>query len=184
MAERVCPVWVGYLLLSPLRRLFENPYKLMRPHVKPGMTVLDVGCAMGYFSLPAAKLVGPAGRVVCLDLQPKMIEVLRRRAGRAGLLNRMDLRVCPETHLRVDDLNGRVDVVLAFHVIHELPPAHTFFKEVAAALKPGGKLLVVEPKGHVSNAEFARAKEATVAAGLVVIDETRVRSGRAFVAVK
>ena len=184
MAEKVCPVWVGYWLLSPLRRLFENPYKLTRPHVKPGMTVLEVGCAMGYFSLPAAKLVGPAGRVICLDLQPKMIEVLRRRAGRAGLLASMDLRLCPETHLRVDDLSGAVDVVLAFHVIHELPSGHPFFKEVAAVLKPGGKLLVVEPKGHASDAEFTRTKEATLAAGLVIIDEPRVRSARAFVAVK
>ena len=184
MDHRVCPVWVGYLLLSPLRRLFENPYKLMRPHVRLGMSILEVGCAMGYFSLPAAKLVGLAGRVVCLDLQPKMIEVLRRRAGRAGLLSRMDLRVCPENHLGVDDLNGRVDVVLAFHVIHELPSGHPFFNEVAAVLKPGGKLLVVEPKRHVSDAEFARTKEATVSAGLVVIDETRVRSGRSLVAMK
>ena len=49
MAEHVCPVWVGYLLASPVRKLFDNPEKVLAPYVKEGMTVLDVGSAMGFF---------------------------------------------------------------------------------------------------------------------------------------
>ena len=64
MAERVCPWWVGYLLVSPIRRWFEKPEEVLGPHLESGATALDVGCAMGYFSLPLAELVGPDGRVV------------------------------------------------------------------------------------------------------------------------
>ncbi len=69
MSNRVCPWWLGYLLVSPLRRLFQDPTEIVRPYAGEGMTVLDVGCGMGFFSLPMARLVGDRGRVVCVDLQ-------------------------------------------------------------------------------------------------------------------
>ncbi|MBU1207873.1 MAG: hypothetical protein KKH04_13245 [Proteobacteria bacterium] len=52
MAEHVCPVWVGYLLASPLRKLFQNPKKILEPYVQKDMKVLDVGPGMGFFTLP------------------------------------------------------------------------------------------------------------------------------------
>jgi len=58
MAEKVCPVWVGYLLASPIRKLFQNPPKILSPYVENGMKVLDIGCVMGFFSLPLARMVG------------------------------------------------------------------------------------------------------------------------------
>lgn len=61
MKQRVCPVWMGYLLVSPLRKLFMGPEKILGPFVRPGMKVLDIGCAMGFFSIPAAKMLGPRG---------------------------------------------------------------------------------------------------------------------------
>jgi len=73
MAERTCPVWVGYLLASPVRKLFENPKKILGEYIKEGMTVLDLGCAMGFFSIPAARMVGPNGKIICVDVQEKMI---------------------------------------------------------------------------------------------------------------
>jgi len=51
MAEHRCPVWVGYFLASGLRKLLQNPVKILSPYVKRNMTVLDIGCAMGFFSL-------------------------------------------------------------------------------------------------------------------------------------
>jgi predicted O-methyltransferase YrrM len=73
--------------------LLQNPYKIIAPYVKPGMTVLDFGSAMGFFSLPMARIVGPAGKVICVDVQRRMLSVLRRRAAGAGLAERI------ETHL-------------------------------------------------------------------------------------
>ena len=94
MAERVCPVWVGYLLASPVRKLFQNPKKILAPYVEDGMKVLDVGCAMGFFSLPLARMIGSNGKVICVDVQEKMIKSLEKRAQKAGLANRIETRVC------------------------------------------------------------------------------------------
>jgi len=76
MSKRVCPWWLGYLLASPLRRWSLNPAALLAPHLREGMTVFEPGPGMGFFTLEMAKLVGPRGRVVAVDLQPKMIERL------------------------------------------------------------------------------------------------------------
>jgi len=83
MALRVCPWWIGYLLASPLRRrLGQDPVKILSPYVREGMTVLEPGPGMGFFTIPLARLVGPSGRVIAVDLQPKMIESLKRRAAK------------------------------------------------------------------------------------------------------
>ncbi len=83
MAHRVCPRWVGYLLISPLRRLLYHPEEILRPFVTIGMAVLDVGSAMGFFKPPLAKIVGPSGKVVSVDVQEKMLQSLQKRALKA-----------------------------------------------------------------------------------------------------
>jgi hypothetical protein len=60
MPGRVCPWWLGYLLASPMRRWLENPTKLLAPYVQQGMTVLEPGPGMGFFTLEPARLVGQA----------------------------------------------------------------------------------------------------------------------------
>lgn len=134
----------------------QDPESIMKPYVKEGMRVLDVGCGMGFFSLPLAKLVGDKGRVVCIDLQEKMIQGLLSRAKKAGLTNRIDGRVCSQTSLGVQDLSGKIDVALAFALVHEVPDKDKLFSEIHDALKPGGKLLLAEPRGHVSKEAFER----------------------------
>ena len=52
MADRVCPWWLGYFLASPIRKLVHDPRSILEAYVKSGMTALDIGCAMGFFSLP------------------------------------------------------------------------------------------------------------------------------------
>ena len=155
MAHPVCPWWLGYMLLNPLRRLFEDPAKLLRPLLREGMVVLEPGCGMGFFTLEAARLAGPSGRVVAVDLQPRMLAGLRRRAARAGLADRIDARLAAADRLGVADLAGTVDVALAIYVVHELPDRRAFLAEVRAALKPDGCLLIIEPKGPVSADAFA-----------------------------
>jgi len=156
MAHPVCPPWMGYILLNPLRKFFENPKKIFGPLVGEEMTVLEPGCGMGYFTLPLARMVGAQGRVVAAEIQDKMLSVLSRRARRAGLLDRLDLRHIGEVGLGVGDLSGKVDFTAAIHVVHEVPDQTVFFKEVWQALKPEGKLLVIEPKGDISEGEFEK----------------------------
>ena len=64
MSQRVCPWWLGYLLASPLRRLMQDPVKVLAPYVREGMIVLEPGPGMGFFTLELARLVGPSGRIV------------------------------------------------------------------------------------------------------------------------
>ena len=160
----VCPAWAGPLLCCPLRRLFERPETLLGDHVKPGMTVLEPGCGMGYFTLPIARMTGPAGRVVAVDLQSKMIEGLTRRARRAGLLDRIEAVACADGDLGLAARPGVVDLAVAIHVLHEVRDRQRFLGQLYVALRPGGRLLLLEPKGHVSrealDAELALSERA------------------------
>lgn len=154
MSRRVCPHWLGYWLANPLRRLIHNPDRILAPLVKSGMTVLDIGPAMGFFSFPLAKMVGSSGQVICVDVQEKMILSLQRRAVTVQLAERIVPLVCRPTSLCIDDFNGKIDFVLAFAVVHEVIDVPKFFAEVSEALKPGALCLVAEPKGHVSIRDF------------------------------
>lgn len=167
MAQRVCPWWIGYLLVSPIRRWIEihNPEEFLRPYIVPGMTVFEPGPGMGFFTLPMARLVGHTGRVIVADIQPRMLEVLRRRATRAGLLPRIETRLVATDSLGVADLAATIDFVLAWAMVHELPSAERFFAEIAALLKPDALLLFAEPSGHVDEERFSGELKAANFAG-------------------
>ena len=181
MAHRVCPWWLGYLLASPLRRLMQDPRKVLAPYVREGMTVLEPGPGMGFFTLELARLVGPAGRVVAVDIQPRMLSRLRHRAARAGLLERVDARFAAPDTLRVADLTGAIDFTLAFYLVHELPAVERFFAEVAKASKPGAGLLFAEPAGHVKTTDFEAEQEAAIHAGFELVERPAIpRSHAAF----
>jgi len=165
VAGRVCPPFIGYWLLSPLRKLVENPRKILGPFVEEGMTVLEPGPAMGFFTLPLARMVGPGGKVVVLEVQQRMLDVLVKRARKAGLSDRIDPRLVENGGPDLSDLEGRVDFAAAIHVVHEVPDPAAFFMVVFSALKPGGKLLIIEPKGHVGPEAFEKTLETATAAG-------------------
>ena len=59
MEKAECPRWFGYFLINPFRRFLENPRRILGPLVREGMTVLEPGCGMGYFTLPLGRMVGP-----------------------------------------------------------------------------------------------------------------------------
>jgi len=179
MAHCVCPWWLGYFLASPLRRLSQDPVAVLAPYVHEGMTVFEPGPGMGFFTLELARMVGPAGRVVAVDIQAKMLSSLKRRLARRGLLDRVDARLSAPDSLGVADLAGTVDFVLAFAMVHEMPDALYFFREAAATLQPGGSLLLAEPRGHVKQAGFEKELEAASAAGLRIADRPQIRRSHA-----
>lgn len=166
-SHRVCPWFLGHLLANPLRRLVESPERLLGPFVTPGMTVLEPGCGMGFFSLPLARMVGPDGRVLCVDLQEKMLDGLRTRAHRAGVSDRIETITCPSSDLGIDTWLGKVDLAVVIHMLHEVPDGPALLRQLHAALRPGGRLLIMEPKGHVTPEQFAAARDAARAAGFV-----------------
>jgi len=169
---------MGYILLNPLRRLMENPKKIFGPFVGEAMVVLEPGCAMGFFTLPLARMVGPEGKVVAVDVEPKMLSVLERRARRAKLRERLDIRLCDAGGLGLGDLSEQVDFCSAAHVVHEVPDQAAFFSGIQRALKPRGKLLVIEPKGHVSAEDFGRSVATAEEAGLRPSESPYIRGDR------
>ena len=174
MEEHVCPWWIGYLLVSPVRRWMQNPDAVIAPYVTPGMTILEPGPGMGFFTLPLARRVG-SGRVIAVDIQPKMLDALRRRATKAGLIQRIETRLAKPDSLAIEDLAGSVDFVLAVAVVHEMPSAGRFFREASAAMAPGGRLLFAEPTGHVNEQKFAEELESARRAGLAVTDRPAIK---------
>ena len=177
--QRVCPWWLGYFLASPIRRLWYAPGALVEPHLKAGMTVLEPGPGMGFFTLEIARLVGAEGRVVAVDIESKMLDVLKRRAAKAGVAHQIDARVCAADSMGLTDLAGQVDFVLACAVVHELPSPSAFFQEAAQAMKTGAALLFIEPSGHVTNPEFDRELELAAGAGLTVVKRPSIRRSHA-----
>jgi ubiquinone/menaquinone biosynthesis C-methylase UbiE len=161
----VCPWWMGYLLINPFRRLVQDPRKILHGLVSEGMTVLEPGPGMGYFTIELARLVGASGRVGAVDVQQKMIDEMLRRAGEAGVAGRIQGRLADGTSICAVDLNGSVDFVLAFAMVHELPDPELFFEEAYRCLKPGGRMLLAEPNGHVRKGAFEKELIHATAAG-------------------
>ncbi len=162
--NNVCPWWLGYFLLNPLRKLSHSPEKILSPFVRPGMTVLDYGCAMGFFSLPMARMVGQSGRVYCFDIQQKMLDKLTDRAAKQGLVSVIEpIHVHGNAEI-FDRLEQSVDFALLFAVAHEVPDRHQLFVDLYKMMKPGAMLYFAEPAGHVSFEEF---KHSLALAGIV-----------------
>ena len=172
---------MGYLIASPLRKLGENPDRILSPLVEPGMTAVDIGSAMGFFSLPLARMVGPAGRVVCVDVQQRMLSTLQRRARRKGLDHIIETRSCTQEDLGLDDLASQADLVLAVHVMHETIYPRRFLTACRSTLKPGGRLLLIEPNGHVTEAEFETTRRLAREAGFTEERDILLRKSRALV---
>jgi 2-polyprenyl-3-methyl-5-hydroxy-6-metoxy-1,4-benzoquinol methylase len=175
-AGNVCPWWLCATFDNRLRRLIQNPDRILAGLVQPGETALDVGCGMGYFSIPLARLVGPEGSVIGVDLQEQMLAGVRRRAERSGVADRIRLHQARMNGIGVEET---VDFALAFWMLHEVPDQTAFLAEVRACLKPGGRLLVVEPRLHVGGAAFERSVAIARGVGLLPIARPAVALSRA-----
>jgi ubiquinone/menaquinone biosynthesis C-methylase UbiE len=149
--NRVCPVERASSLDNRLRRWFQNPQKILRPYIEEGMTVLDVGCGPGFFSIDMAHMVGKSGRVIASDLQEGMLQKVRDKIKGTEFEERIKLHKCEENKIGVSD---NVDFVLLFYMVHEVPNKERFFDEIGAILRPNGQVLIVEPPFHVSKSAF------------------------------
>jgi len=169
--RHTCPWWLCFIFDNPLRRLIQDPDLILRGLVQPGQAVLDIGCGMGYFSLPLARLVGEKGTVICVDMQPEMLEATRRKATKAGLDSRMRFQRCSENSL---GLTTAADFALAFWMVHEVGDREKFLGEIKKSLNPAGTLLIAEPKLHVTRADFNKTVSTALHAGFVIAAEPAV----------
>jgi ubiquinone/menaquinone biosynthesis C-methylase UbiE len=174
--QRLCPVWGGYIFLLPLRKFQHDPQKILEPFIKPGMTVMDFGCAMGYFSIPLAKMTGEQGKVYCVDIQEKMLVKLQLRAIKYGVSDIIKPLLAGKNYNPVN-LNDTLDFALLFMVVHEVPDKAGLFRDMFAMLKQGGKILFFEPKGHVSEDDFDKSLRFAKNAGFKISDEKPMKKG-------
>jgi SAM-dependent methyltransferase len=113
-----------------------------------------------------------------VDLQERMLASLRKRLDRRGLLDRVETRRSSPDDLGVSDLDGKVDLVLAIYVLHEMPEPAAAVRTLSATLRPGGSLLIFEPRGHCSAELFQREIAAAREVGLVEMPLTPELAGR------
>lgn len=138
---------------STFRRYIQNPFKILNKHVNAGMTVLDLGCGTGYFTIPLSNLVGPSGSVIAVDCQKEMLLKLKAKIkNNISLQNIMLYQNFPESLGKISNL----DFVMAAYVFHELPNQLTYLKEIHKSLNNQGKLLIMEPKVIVSEKSFTK----------------------------
>lgn len=138
-----CPVWLRWMveLDNPFARSNRAANILDALAPEPGMWVLDAGCGPGRLSIPAARRVGPGGRVLALDIQQGMLERTREKAREAGLDNIRFLRAGLGAGLLGA---GRFDRALLVTVLGEIPDREAALAEIHRCLKPGGLLSVTE----------------------------------------
>jgi len=130
------------LLRSPLRGLIHPVRRtLTRAHVEPGATVLEIGPGTGYFSVEVSRMIGPGGRLLCLDIQPPMLADLSERLRDAGVIN-ADLLLGDATRLPLAE--DSVDTAYLVAVLGEIPDRPQALRELRRALRPGGVLSITE----------------------------------------
>jgi precorrin-6B methylase 2 len=146
VSGRVIAPVMGYegaeWLDRPEREFEEQPSKAISAlGIKPGQVIADVGAGSGYYTIRLAKQVGPNGRVYATDIQPEMIVLLQRRLERERIEN-VELVQATETNPRLPE--GRFDVILMVDVYHELSQPQEVLRRLRPALKPDGRLVLIE----------------------------------------
>ena len=133
-------------LFRDTREAEEQPEAMLEAlKIKPGATVADIGAGAGYTSLRLARRVGPSGTVLATDVQPQMLAMLRDNAKTAGVKNIKPIRA---TQASVNLPDAAVDLAIMVDVYHEASNPEALLVGVKQALKPGGRLVLVEFRGE------------------------------------
>ncbi|WZO98725.1 class I SAM-dependent methyltransferase [Isosphaeraceae bacterium EP7] len=164
MGRAIAPVMTfqgAEWLVRPEREQEEQPEKMLDAlKLKAGDVVADVGAGVGYTSLRIARRVGPKGLVLATDIQPEMIQMLKANAAEFGATNVRPV-LCTPTESKLP--KGKVDLILMVDVYHECDDPEAVLQDLKQALKPGGRLVLVEFRGEDPEVPIKPEHKMTVA---------------------
>jgi len=135
-----CPASLSWIVNNPIRRWYMRPV-LDRVGIRPGEKVLELGPGPGAFTIEAARRTNPGGRLLAVDIQPKMIAVVERKV-REAKQNNVETYRADAFHVPVD--TGSIDRAFLVTVLPEIPDRKRALQELRRVLKPGGVLSITE----------------------------------------
>jgi ubiquinone/menaquinone biosynthesis C-methylase UbiE len=173
----VCSHGHSFFLDNFIRRIIQNPQKILGEYIRQGDTILDLGCGPGYFSIDMARMTGKTGKVIAVDLQKEMLAKVEKKAAAQNLSQRICLHRCDQDKIGLPP-GTKADFILAFYMVHETPDTDSFLREVKELLKPAGRFLLVEPMFHVSKNQFETILDTAANVGFNQVAHPRKKGGR------
>lgn len=173
--EKICPVEKAGMLDSFFRRIIQNPKRIVKPYVKEGITAMDLGCGPGFFTIEMARILQKSGKVIAVDIQEGMLDLLAAKIKGTHYQNIVTLHRADSDSLC---FSGKVDFILAFYVIHEINRKN-LFSELKAILNPEGKMLIVEPNFHISKKVYNEMLHILEKEGFEIISKPKIFFSRA-----
>ena len=156
------PEFLANIIDNPLRRKIQPPSEMpIRHNIEPGMIVLEVGPGNGRYTIETARRVGNAGKVIAIDIEPKMIERVSQRAQAEGITN-LEVKVANVHNLPFEE--GTFDAICMIAVISEIPQPERALNEFNRVLKPSGILafseLLTDPDYPLARTLIRKARRA------------------------
>ncbi len=173
----VCSHSHSFFLDNFVRRILQNPKRIIGEYIREGDTSIDLGCGPGYFSIDMAQLAGKTGKMIAVDLQEEMLTKVGKKAAAKNMSERIHLHQCDQNRIGLPP-ETKADFILAFYMVHETPDKGAFLEQVKELLRPGGKFLLVEPIFHVSKIQFEKILAVAGKIGFKQVDRPKRKGGR------
>ena len=176
--EHVCPLERAGSLDIGIRKWLQDPARVLNGRVREGMVVLELGCGSGYFTTEIARRVGKTGKVIAADLQQGMLDIVKDKIRGTELEGRIELHKCDVDKIGVVE---KVDLVLAFFMVHEVPDKKNMLQELKLMLKPGGSLYINEFRMHPPKKAFEDMVQVARNVGFVETERSRSALSRGVI---
>ncbi|TAL76194.1 MAG: class I SAM-dependent methyltransferase [Bacteroidetes bacterium] len=165
-------------LESSFRYRFQNPKKILKPYIQPGMTVLDLGCGPGFYTTEIARMLCSSGKVIAADIQNGMLEKVSKKITGSDIERIVQIHKCQEKSLNLTD---KIDFVFAFYSFHEMSNLDNIIDEIKLLLKPKGEILIAEQRFHVRKSIFIGIIDKMRKKGFEITGQPKVFLSRAVV---
>lgn len=183
MKKHLFPWWLGYLLINPLRKLKQNPKNILTPFISKKDKVIDYGPAMGFFTIPISKIIGKEGEVICIDVQNKLLEILKRRCRNKNIENVQTINILENPHY-FNSQKNTIDFILAFAVVHEVNDKISLIKYFYNSLKKGKKVLISEPNMAIEENYFENLIQIAKNAGFSIDRNIKISGNKSVILIK